>query len=253
MSHRASSCVRELTMSVARESELELKLELTREELQRVRAHPALGSLAVGEPVSQTLRSIYFDTPDHRLRALGIAVKLRSEGDRWLQTVELGQAKEIGAPDRLAADGSVERPEPNLDLIADRRTRRRIAKAVAHSVLEPVFETVVERTTRRLQAAEGNLELALDEGVVRAGRAESNLCEAELELKSGSPQCLLHTAAHLFATAPVRLAASSRADRGYGLALGRTANGQAAAQRAELPRLERDHTCSHVLALLVQS
>src|SRR5215470_17749939 len=60
-------------------------------------------------------------------------------------------------------------------------------------------------------------------------------------------------AAHLFATAPVRLAASSRADRGYGLALGRMANGQTAAQRAELPRLECDHTCSHALALLVQS
>jgi inorganic triphosphatase YgiF len=70
-------------MSVARESELEL--ELTREELQRVRAHPAPGSLAAGEPVSQTLHSIYFDTPDHRLRALGIAFRLRSEGDRWLQ------------------------------------------------------------------------------------------------------------------------------------------------------------------------
>jgi inorganic triphosphatase YgiF len=203
--------------------------------------------------VSQSLRSIYFDTPDHRLRALGIAFRLRWEGDRWLQTVQSGQAKERGVSDRLAADASVERPEPNLDIIADRRLRRRIAKAVAHSILEPVFETVVERTTRRLQAAEGNLELALDEGVVRAGRAESNLCEAELELKSGSPQCLLHAAAHLFATAPVRLAAGSRADRGYGLALGRMANGQTAAQRAELPRLECDHTCSHALVLLVQS
>ena len=79
-------------MSVARESELELKLELTHAELQRVRAHPALGSLAVGEPVTRTLRSIYFDTPDYRLRALGISFRLRSDGDSWLQTVKSGTA-----------------------------------------------------------------------------------------------------------------------------------------------------------------
>jgi inorganic triphosphatase YgiF len=240
-------------MSVARESELELKLELTREELQRVRAHPALGDLAVGEPVRRTLRSIYFDTPDYRLRALGIAFKLRSEGERWLQTVEAARSAACGNTDDLAGDGSMERPEPNLDLIPSRRLRRRIEKAVARSVLEPVFETVVERTTRQLHAADGDLELALEEGVVRAGSLESSLCEAELELKSGSPECLLHTAAQLFATAPLRLATTNPADRGYGLALGRKANGQAIPLRAELPQLAPDHTCSHALALLVQS
>src|SRR5215510_81365 len=240
-------------MSIARESELELKLELTREELQRVRAHPALGNLSVGEPVRRTLRSIYFDTPDYRLRALGIAFRLRSEGEVWLQTVEAGWSDTRASSDGVAGDGGIERPEPNLDLIPSRRMRRRIEKAVARSVLEPVFETVVERTTRQLHAAEGDLELALDEGVVRAGSLESSLCEAELELKSGSPECLLHTAAQLFATAPVRLANGSPADRGYSLALGRKANGQAIPQRAELPRLAPDHTCSHALALLVQS
>src|SRR5262245_33197369 len=240
-------------MSVARESELELKLELTREELQRVRTHPALGNLAVGEPVRQTLRSIYFDTPDYRLRALGIAFRLRSEGERWLQTVEAGWSDTRASSDGVAGEGGIERPEPNLDLIPNRRMRRRIEKAVARSVLEPVFETVVERTTRQLHAAEGDLELALDEGVVRAGSSESSLCEAELELKSGTPDCLLHTAAQLFAAAPVRLANGNPADRGYSLALGRKAIGQAVPRRAELPYLEPDRTCSQAFALLVQS
>ena len=58
----------------------ELKVELTRDQLQRMRWHPALGDLAAGEPVTRNLRSIYFDTPDHRLRALGISLRLRSEG-----------------------------------------------------------------------------------------------------------------------------------------------------------------------------
>ncbi|HSR82041.1 MAG TPA: CYTH domain-containing protein, partial [Hyphomicrobiaceae bacterium] len=103
-----------------------LKLELTREELQRVRAHPALGSLAVGEPVRRTLRSIYFDTPDYRLRTLGLAFRLRSEGEGWLQTVETDWSDIRASSDGVAGDGSLERPEPNLDLIPSRRMRRRI-------------------------------------------------------------------------------------------------------------------------------
>src|SRR4051794_12529757 len=214
------SCrVRELTMSVARE--LELKLELTREEMQRVRGHPALGNLAVGEPVTRTLRSIYFDTPDYRLRALGISFRLRSDGDSWQQTVKSATAVANGGSKPIEAEGAVERPEPDLQVIGNRRIRRKVEKAVSRSILEPVFETVVQRTTRQLHSAEGDLELALDEGVVRAGSAENSLCEAELELKSGSPACLLQTAAQLFATAPVRLAKGSRTERGYSLALGK--------------------------------
>ena len=239
-------------MSVARESELELKLELTREELQRVRAHPDLGSLAVGEPVTRTLRSIYFDTPDYRLRDLGISFRLRSEGDRWLQTVEAGAARANATSTPSEAAGTVERPEPDLRIIADRRMRRRIEKAVERSILEPVFETVVQRTTRHLHAAEGELELALEDGIVRAGGTENSLCEAELELKSGSPQCLLQTAARLFAAAPVRLAKGSQAERGYSLALGK-ANGRVEPQRAEAPQLGADRTCAQAFALLVQS
>jgi inorganic triphosphatase YgiF len=239
-------------MSVARQSELELKLELTREELQRVCAHPALDSLSVGEPVTRTLRSIYFDTPDYRLRALGISFRLRSEGDRWLQTVETSARGANGASKPGGTEGSMARPEPDLLGIADRRMRRRIEKAVERSILEPVFETVVQRTTRHLHAAEGELELALDDGIVRAGGSENSLCEAELELKSGNPECLLQTAAQLFAASPVRLARGSQAERGYSLALGK-ASGRVEPQRSEPPRLGTDHTCAQAFARIVQS
>ena len=89
---------------------------------------------------------------------------------------------------------------------------------------------------------------------MRAGSAEDALCEAELELKSGAPECLLQTAAKLFGAEPVRLAESSKAERGYSLALGRT-NGHAHVepQRGVLPELRQDHTCAEAFALIVQS
>ena len=77
-------------MNNAARRELELKLELTHEELRRLDAAPMLREWTVGEPRTRTLRSIYFDTPDHRLRGAGISFRLRSDGETWVQTVKTG-------------------------------------------------------------------------------------------------------------------------------------------------------------------
>ena len=79
------------------ELELKLELELTRDELQRVGAHPALTQLTIGQPLIRTLHFIYFDTPDHRLRAEGISLRLRADGERWLQTVKAATTAGNGA------------------------------------------------------------------------------------------------------------------------------------------------------------
>src|SRR5262245_66344885 len=101
-------------MSSVSSKELEFKLELTPEELQRVGAHPALEDLTVGKPVTRVLRSIYFDSPDHRLRAQGISLRLRAIGDQWVQTVKGGKGINNGVsnPDELEA--VVAKPEPDL-------------------------------------------------------------------------------------------------------------------------------------------
>jgi inorganic triphosphatase YgiF len=251
-------------MSSVSGKELELKLELTHEELQRVGAHPALDDLTVGKPVTRTLRSIYFDTPDHRLRARGIALRLRAIGDQWVQTVKSGPGSKNGGkdggttgvrngvsnPDELEC--VVNGPEPDLAAIDDARLRRTIERVTRRSTLEPQFETIITRTTRQLHSDKGDLELALDEGVVRAGAAEDRLCEAELELKAGSPECLLETATALFAAEPVRLADASKAERGYELVLGRS-DRSLVPRKAQAPALTGAETCGEALALFVAS
>jgi inorganic triphosphatase YgiF len=232
--------------------ELELKLDLTPQELQRVGANPALDDLTVGKPVTRTLRSIYFDTPDHRLWARGISLRLRAIGDRWVQTVKAGPRVKNGVsnPDELEA--AVAKPEPDLGAIDDPRVRRTIERAVRASALEPQFETIITRTTRKLHSDKGDLELALDEGVVRAGGTEDKLCEAELELKAGSPECLLETAAVLFSTENIRLAEASKAERGYNLALGRQGGG-IVPQKAQHTVLTGKETCAEALVSFVES
>jgi inorganic triphosphatase YgiF len=237
--------------------ELELKLELTPQELQRIGANPALENLTVGKPVTRTLRSIYFDTPDHRLHARGISLRLRAIGDQWVQTVKgsgedpkAGVINGVSNPDEI--ETVVARPEPDLAAIDDAKVRRIIERATRQSSLEPQFETIITRTTRQLHSDKGDLELALDEGVVRAGGAENTLCEAELELKAGSPECLLETAARLFGGEPIRLAEATKAERGYNLALGRN-DASLVPQKAHNPVLKGCETCGEALAAFVGS
>jgi triphosphatase len=230
----------------------ELKLELTPQELQRVGEHPALGDLTVGKPVTRTLRSIYFDTPDHRLRAQGMSLRLRSIGDRWLQTIRPGPGASNGATGSATVETELVGPEPDLAAINDGKVRRQIEKAVKASTLEPQFETLVTRTTRKLHSDKGDLELALDEGVIRAGAVESKLCEAELELKAGSPECLLETAAALFSAEPIRLAEASKSERGYNLLL-RSQDANVTPQKARHVALGGDETCAQALAMFVDA
>jgi len=232
--------------------ELELKLELTHEEMQRVGTHPALEDLTVGRPVTRVLRSIYFDTPDHRLRAHGISLRVRAIGEQWVQTVKGGHGERNGVPSLGELEAVVAGPEPDLGAIDDIKLRRTVERVARRSALQPQFETIVTRTTRQLHSDKGDLELALDEGVVRAGAAEGRLCEAELELKGGSPECLLETAAALFSAEPIRLADTTKADRGYELALGR-ADPNLVPQKAHNPALTGAETCGEALAAFVAS
>ncbi|MEM7423991.1 MAG: CYTH domain-containing protein, partial [Pseudomonadota bacterium] len=72
--------------------EIELKIELDAAQARRLGSSAALKSLAVGRAETRTLWSIYFDTDDHRLRARGIALRLRRCNGRWVQTLKQATA-----------------------------------------------------------------------------------------------------------------------------------------------------------------
>jgi len=240
-------------MQIGSGHELELKLEVTAQDLHRIGGHPALGPLTVGDPETHTLRTVYFDTPDHRLRAQGISLRLRcSDGGPWVQTVKIGNGLRDGLAYRREFETSTAAPEPDVNAISDRKVRRNIARAQAASSLEPLFETVVKRTTHKLHSEESDLELALEEGVVRAGKDEETLCEAELELKSGSPASLLDIATTVFAQGPLHLSHRTKAERGYDLLLGRRSDG-IVPERATPPQLRGDESSGEALSLFVGS
>ena len=165
------------------------------------------------------LISTYFDTPDQALRRSGIALRVRRESGRFIQTV-----KSVGPEEgSLLARGewedvvAGERPDPQ----APQSGHRLPAAAVPQ--LRPLFATEVTRKIVEIEPSPGTcIEAAIDSGLIRVcgdGRT-APISEVELELKSGDPAALYDLALRLLDTAPIRIGTPSKAERGYRLADG---------------------------------
>lgn len=203
--------------------EIELKLELARPAMQRLRTEPAPEGFAVGRAATRTLRSIYFDNAERALRKAKWSLRVRKVGRAWIQTVKAGTGVKGGMSKPREEEAPVAGPAPDLTRIADPGLREGLWRLIAGLPLEPVFETVMKRTTRIFETADGSvIEMALDAGEIRAGERLAPLYEAELELKQGRPADLFRLAAALSGTATARFSTLTKAGRGYALAAGET-------------------------------
>jgi inorganic triphosphatase YgiF len=201
--------------------EIELKITLDAAEEARLRRHPLFVQMRTAPRRTDTLLSVYFDTPDHALSRAGIALRLRKIGRRWVQTVKRGRT----GGDGLFSHLEIERPAPGGRLALTgpdpEGVYRSIAEVTGNAALSPVFETRIRRVVERLRTEDGSeIELALDTGEVVAGEAHEPIHEAELELVSGEVGAVYDLARMLFTRGPVRLATDNKAARGYRLARG---------------------------------
>jgi len=128
-----------------------------------------------------------------------VSLRLRRQDGGWQQTVKVDQHVEAGISNPIELQTFVEDEQPDIRKISDKKVRRAVRKALSGTALRPVFETVVQRTTRSIKVQNGEIELAIDDGEVRAGVERQDLREAELELKAGSAEGLLLAAEKLLA------------------------------------------------------
>lgn len=234
--------------------ETELKFQVPPASEAAVRA-----AMARAAPRRQRLRAIYFDTVDRALAAAGIALRLRQEGPRWVQTLKArggnmgtqgpgGPALREGESPSGRPSGAfaAERHEHNVVLagvdrpaagaephpLPARHAGTPAAEAWQHALgeaieafdparLQPVLATDIWR--RAVQVADpagGTVELAFDEGELRAGAAAARVCELEYELLDGTLADLARQAAAGVALHGLWLDTVSKAERGELLAHG---------------------------------
>ncbi len=195
--------------------EFELKFEVAEDALPDVAA--ASERLAADGPVRQRILSTYFDTGKHALRHAGISLRVRRIGGGWRQTVKLDTDVHGGVSNPTEIETPVPGKKPQLDLIADRKVRKKLRKLVGKKKLKPLFRTDVLRTTHLIKSSDSEVELALDGGSIEAKNGMAAICEAELELKRGDAVDLLEVAQHLFSDVPFGFGSQSKASRGYQL------------------------------------
>ena len=200
-------------------SEIELKFVIDESGARQLRARVKALKLGNDSPKTRTLRSIYLDTPEHTLKKAGIALRLRRDGRRWIQTVKTKAELHGG----LSQVGELENPAPGgrlcLQAIPNASVRDEIIRRLNGSSLGPVCETVMKRTAGELSLEDGTRAvLAIDVGEIRVDGRSAELREAELELIEGSPSGLFDIAKALFPDGGLKFSRLSKADRGYLLA-----------------------------------
>jgi triphosphatase len=205
------------------DAEIELKLSGAPEALESIFASPTICDRSTGPGVTRRLENIYYDTRDQRLRAQGLAFRVRRHGRRYVQTLKSNDTEGL-----VSYRGEWEAPlassEPDLAVLPVGALEI-LQGLVAPEELESQFTTRVRRRVRRIRlidqkGGESLIEAALDSGTIETKGERMPIAEIELELLQGSPDALYSLALELDKLAPLRIETRSKSALGYALASG---------------------------------
>jgi inorganic triphosphatase YgiF len=143
-------------------------------------------------------------------------LRVRSAGDRHIQTIKSGDGSGAGMFDRSEWETELESDEPDLSVATDTPVAELLGGK--RKRLRPVFQTVIDRTTWQIKTDQSAIEIALDQGEVVANGTGRPISELELELKRGSAEDLFEIARSLDKKRPLRIGVLAKAERGYALA-----------------------------------
>lgn len=220
--------------------EIELKLALAPAAADALEACDILPA----NPTVRRLCAVYHDTPDHVLAKTRLSLRIRASGDERIQTVKADGARAAGLFVRSEWETLVEGDAPIIDDL----TPVKALLGERAGEIAPLFEVNVERRIWIIHEGDAEVELVLDRGEVIADSRRQAICEAELELKAGSPAALFALARKLDAAAPVRLGVLTKAERGYML----TRPGRSVF-KAEPVTLERGMTAAEAFQHVAQT
>lgn len=196
--------------------ESELKLRIAPGHLAKLKRHALFKTHQLARPVSRRLYNVYFDTPELDLNKSMMALRLRRKGRQWLQTLKGGggikgglhQRNEWEFPVRGAALDFSHPMAADWDVLLPQAWREK---------LQPVFVTDFVRSSRIVVYNGAHIEVCMDEGDITAGERKQEICELELELKSGEPRQLFELALAILDIVPFEIEVVNKAEYGFRL------------------------------------
>ena len=180
------------------EIETELKISLSREDLERVFDHFSQKPNA-GRIEHKFLPRAYYDTAGLDLHAAGLSLRIQYKPGKsgklgsYEQTVKfefgVGQDALIeGAMQRKECKNQLSSPQPDMEAVVDADAVNAITPFKNKS-LKHIFTAAIERRYFNLPVARGTVELAFDIGeiILQPSGANHPFAEIEIEVKAGSP------------------------------------------------------------------
>ena len=204
--------------------ETELKFQVPR--ARRAALHAAV---ATASARTTRLQAVYVETAGHDLAAAGLALRLRQEGQAWVQTLK---GRGDGLMSRLEHEVLLppQRGRPELDPLRHAGTPAgaRLAAALPPgAVLQTLYRTDIRRLHRRVRSGGAVIEIARDRGWLiagdaRAGQPERRLAvdEIEFELISGPASAMTAYASRWALRHGLWWDCRTKSERGMRLALG---------------------------------
>src|SRR5262245_36862748 len=161
--------------------ESELKFIFAPDDFPKIKALPLLRDV-LAQASHQRLVSTYFDTPDNYLWEHGMSLRVRQSGQGLVQTLK----QQMPSPlDRGEWEVKVNRNLPNIDALKNTPLAYFFKKSRGRERLRPNIDVEVERLSAMIHIGQSRIEMAVDQGSIKAGGKTTPINELELELKEG--------------------------------------------------------------------
>ena len=200
------------------------------------------------------LQAKYYDTADRLLAKNYVAIRLRQEGEHWVQTFKAASKNHL---QRIEEDiylgKSEQEPELDLSLYQHNRTVQTVLREIlgdAPAKLELQFQTDVQRSFHVFEFQDSQIEVCLDDGEIRTPTDQAKICEVEFELKQGTAQDLIDFTKTWVDKYQLWLDVRSKAERGNLLAVGKRVS---PATKAKQLNLESELSAEQSLKLIVEN
>ena len=155
--------------------EFEIKFRATPEQQDALRA------ALTGDAQEYTMQTTYYDTPDGDLSALKYTLRRRLENDISVCTLKTPTTG-LGRNEYELECATIEEAIPQLCALSGLPA---LPALLAKGVI-PSCGAAFQRTAITITRQDCVLEIALDRGKLTGGGREKDLCEIEVELKSGT-------------------------------------------------------------------
>lgn len=166
---------------------------------------------------SETLQlaNIYFDTPDGVCHKNRMGLRIRRWNDQCEQTIKMAGKVSGEVSERPEYTTPCKQELPDLTLFPADIWPTGFAVKAINANLQEQFRTDFQRQRWLFQADNLHVEVALDQGTVKAGGLVEPICEVEFELLTGDFQALANFVADVRQHVPLAPGTQSKAQRGY--------------------------------------